>query len=121
MYGKEFKGYKGKDAVNKLYKEKCGHVKNAFFRHDIGMIDLVWGNDDFGLNHIINRRKEQGIDTYSFIQDITDCVEKGSFRKENKRGNFELMHKNKIAVISPRLCGNKTLYLLTAFKTHSKK
>ena len=85
------------------------------------MIDLVWGNKDLGLCHIIKRREEQGLSIDNFLNNIADCVENGKFRKENNRGNFEIMLNNKIAVVAPRLFGNKTLYLLTAFKTHSKK
>ena len=32
FFGEEFKGYKGANAVEKLLKEKRGHVKNAFER-----------------------------------------------------------------------------------------
>ena len=58
FYGEEFKGVKGKAAVDRLMKEKRGHVKGAFTRKDIGDIDLVWGNEGMGLAHIIKRRKE---------------------------------------------------------------
>ncbi len=121
LYGKEFKGYKGQDAVNKLLQEKQGHVKGAFHRNDIGDIDLVWGNDDIGVQHICKRRTEQGIDTESFFSNISDVVEKGSFRKTNNRGNFEIIYNGKIAVVAPDFKGEKLVYLLTAFKTHSKK
>ena len=86
LYGEEFRGYKGQQAVNKLLNEKRGHVKNAFFRHDIGMIDLVWGNNDFGLKHIISRREEQKININKFLSDLTECINNGKFRKLNKKG-----------------------------------
>ena len=121
LLGKEYKGVKGQAAVDKLLKEKQGHVKGAFHRDDMGDIDLVWGNDDCGLQHILKRRGEQGIDTDEFMQNLSEVVEKGNFRKKNARGNFEFMHEGKIAVISPELNGNKITFLLTAFKTHSKK
>ncbi len=53
LLGKEYKGFKGQDAINKLLAEKQGHIKAAFTRSDIGDIDLLWGNDDIGLQHII--------------------------------------------------------------------
>ena len=56
LLGEEFKGYKGQDAVDKLLKEKRGHVKNAFTRPEIGGIDLVWGDENGGLLHTIMRR-----------------------------------------------------------------
>lgn len=121
LLGKEYKGYKGKKAIEKLMSEKNGHIKGAFFREDIGDIDLLWGNENFGLNHIIQRRAEQSIDIETFLQDLDEVIEKGNFRKKNNRGNFEFMLNKKIAVISPELKGNKLTFLLTAFKTHSKK
>lgn len=121
ILGQEYKGVRGQAAVEKLLKEKQGHVKAAFHRDDIGDIDLVWGNDDCGLQHILKRRDEQGIDTGEFMKNLAEVVEKGNFRKKNSRGNFEIIHEGKIAVISPELNGNKLTFLLTAFKTHSKK
>lgn len=53
LLGEEFKGYKGQAAVDKLMREKKGHVKGAFHRDDIGDIDLLWGNDYLGLQHIL--------------------------------------------------------------------
>lgn len=121
VFGDEFKGYKGQAAVDKLLTEKRGHIKGAFHRDDVGEIDLIWGNDFMGLQHIIERRAEQGIDIKSFLNDITQVVQNGNFRKKNSRGNFEFMLNGKIAVIAPEFKGNKVTFLLTAFKTHSKK
>lgn len=121
LYGKEFKGYKGQDAINKILQEKQGHVKGAFHRNDTGPIDILWGNNDLGLQHIVNRRTEQGIDLNSFISEIGECIEKGNFRKINNRGNFEFIYNKKIVVIAPEYHDKKITYLLTAFKTHSKK
>ena len=121
ILGEEFAGYKGQDAVEKLVKEKSGHIKSAFHRDDFGDIDLLWGNESMGLCHIISRREEQGIDVNDFLRDLSEVVEKGRFRKKNQRGNFEFMHGNKIAVIAPEYKGHKMVYLLTAFKTRSKK
>ncbi len=39
---KEFEG-KGKEAVAKLLQERRGQVAGAFYREDLGYIDLVWG------------------------------------------------------------------------------
>ncbi len=91
LLGEEFKGVKGQAAVDKLLKEKRGHVKGAFHRKDIGDIDLLWGNDYVGLLHILKRREEQGINSVEFIKDITNAIEHGKFEKKNKLGNFEFV------------------------------
>ncbi|HEB7555869.1 TPA: hypothetical protein RZH79_001044, partial [Campylobacter coli] len=51
----------GKSALQKLLIEKQGQVAGAFHRKDLGDIDLVWGDGNFGLSHIINRREEDFI------------------------------------------------------------
>ena len=68
LLGEEFKGVKGQAAVDKLLKEKRGHVKGAFHRNDIGDIDLLWGNASTGLEHILERRNQQGIDSNDFVK-----------------------------------------------------
>lgn len=116
LYGEEFKGYKGQAAIDKLMKEQRGHVKGAFHRDDMGDIDLLWGNDYLGLQHIIKHREEQGINAQQFLSDIAEVVEKGVFLKRGNNGTFEFWYQGKSVVISPEYHGNKVTYLLTAFK-----
>lgn len=120
LLGEEFKGYKGQDAIDKLLKEKRGHVKGAFHREDIGDIDLLWGNDYMGLQHIIKQREKQGINATEFVSQLEDIVIKGKFHKKNNRGNFEFLHKGKMVIIAPEYHGNKITYILTAYKTNIK-
>lgn len=47
----------GVGAVNKLLAEKKGQVVGAFYRDDLGDIDLVWGDEKIGLNKIIEKHK----------------------------------------------------------------
>jgi len=121
ILGREYVGYKGQNAIDKLLQEKQGHIKGAFKRDDIGEIDLLWGNDELGLQHIISRREEQGIDVSDFISDIAEVVEKGNFERKNERGRFEFQLGRKIVIISPEIKGNKLTFLLTAYKTRAKK
>ena len=121
LMGKEFTGVKGQEAIDKLLEEQQGHVKGAFYRDDIGEIALVWGDKTFGLEHIIKRRGEQGIDTEQFLSNLAAVIEKGTYRKRNDRGNFEILYKGKMAIVSPELAGKKMTFLLTAYKTHTKK
>lgn len=118
--GEEFKGVKGQAAVEKLLKEKRGHVKGAFHRDDIGDIDLVWGNDYVGLQHIIKQREKQGINATEFLEELSDVVNNGDFYQKSERGNFEFLHKGKMAVIAPEYRRNKITFVLTAYKTRKK-
>ena len=45
----------GQGAVKKLLAEKQGQVAGAFYRQELGDIDLVWGNDEIGLKKIIDK------------------------------------------------------------------
>ncbi|WRA98779.1 DUF3519 domain-containing protein [Helicobacter pylori] len=56
----EFKG-DGLGAINKLLETKKGFVAGAFYKEGLGDIDLVWGDKDYGLEHILKRRIESYI------------------------------------------------------------
>ena len=57
IFGENYAEFKGKrqEAVNHLLKTKSGQVQGAFYRQDLGDIDLVWGNDEIGLKKIISK------------------------------------------------------------------
>ena len=60
---KQFKS-KPKEAIKHLLKVKKGDCLNAFYRDDIGFIDLVWGSNDinnkgFGLKHIYEKHGKE--------------------------------------------------------------
>ncbi len=118
VLGEEYKGYKGQEAIDKLMKEKRGHVKGAFTRKDIGDIDLIWGNENMGLCHIIKRRKEENsnMDIDKFLSNLTEVIEQGRFLKINDKARFEFGYNKKIVVIEPKDVNGKTTFLLTAFK-----
>lgn len=90
FFGEEFKGLRGADAVEKLLKEKRGHIKNAFIRPEIGGIDLVWGNEKGGLMHLIQKRdrlfaKGKGnISGINMARKIPEIMEKGKFNQDTK-------------------------------------
>ena len=96
FFGEEFKGYKGADAIEKLLKEKKGHIKNAFYHKEFGYITLVWGNENCGLKHAIKRRDEDkvnGINDISGLEmarKIPDIIKYGEKVKDKQgRDNIE--------------------------------
>ncbi len=121
LLGERFVDVKGQAAIEKLLKEKRGHVKGAFHREDIGDIDLLWGNDALGLQHIIKQRENQGINIEEFLSDISEVIEEGEFFQKNERGNFEFLHNGKMAIIAPEFHGNRLTFVLTAYKTRKKR
>lgn len=125
LMGEEFKGVKGQAAIEKLMAEKRGHVKAAFQRDDIGDIDLLWGNDSLGLQHIIKHREaEKAGHAEEVLTYLANAIEKSEFKKKNDRGNFEFAYseagyKFKV-VIAPEYHGKRITYLLTAFRRDKK-
>lgn len=123
LMGKEYKGYTGQKAIDKLLQEKNGHIKNAFTREDIGGISVLWGDDKAGLKHIITQRTKQGFTQEKldkFFSELGNVIETGALGK-NDRGTFELSKDGKVAVVSPELHENNFTFLLTAFKRRTKK
>ena len=57
----QFKG-KVKAAFDFLMKHKSGDLLGVFHRDEVGDIDLVWGNENGGLSHIITKHVGEGKD-----------------------------------------------------------
>lgn len=127
LYGEEFTGYKGQAAVDKLLKEKRGHVKAAFHREDMGDIDLLWGNDRLGLQHIILQRSKENKEGHvdEVISELAETIESGECRGKNDRGNFEFVRKNNdlvyFVIIAPEYHNYKMTYVITAYRRGKKK
>ena len=115
LLGKEHTGVKGIAAIEKLLQERSGHVKNAFKRKEIGYIDLIWGDGEVGLQHIIERRNEQGFDGESFLYEIPNVIRQGNIRKQPS-GAFAIEYGGVKAIVAPSLRGSNIQFLLTAFE-----
>ncbi|GAA8951707.1 hypothetical protein HpEKB32_15290 [Helicobacter pylori] len=85
---------KPKEALEKLLQEKNGQVAGAAFRDDLGGIDFVWGNKDYGLEHILKKREKQytrlGLNaeqikerTDELLKSIPEVIEKGVLFKDD--------------------------------------
>ncbi|EMH71246.1 hypothetical protein HMPREF1452_00354, partial [Helicobacter pylori HP260Bi] len=90
----EFKG-DGLGAINKLLETKKGFVAGAFYKEGLGDIDLVWGNKDYGLEHILKRRIESYIKkglkpkfaeqrALSLARMIPEAIEKGKVGRDSQ-------------------------------------
>ena len=77
---------KAKEAAQFLRQHKNSYLKGVFHRDDIGDIDLVWGNDKAGLQHIIRRHIEEQTDFDSIneaIEAINNTIQNGRIVSEN--------------------------------------
>ncbi|WQX90528.1 DUF3519 domain-containing protein [Helicobacter pylori] len=94
---------KPKEALEKLLQEKNGQVAGAAYRDDLGGIDFVWGNKDYGLEHILKRREDQAIGkglneteakeyALNVVKSIPEIIEKGVKVDNNGRIAIEYQH-----------------------------
>ncbi|VEG60284.1 Uncharacterised protein [Campylobacter jejuni subsp. doylei] len=116
--------YDGKGALQKLLIEKQGQVAGAFHRKDLGDIDLVWGDGNFGLSHIINRREEdfikQGLNkieaknkALNFIKEIENIINNGNVKKGNNRAFIDI--KNSRVMVALDYKGKDKKWIITAY------
>ncbi|MGL2776203.1 DUF3519 domain-containing protein, partial [Helicobacter pylori] len=98
----EFKN-DGLGAINKLLETKKGFVAGAFYKEGLGDIDLVWGNKDYGLEHILKRREKQAKNkglseqqakeyALNIAKTIPEVIEKGV--KVDNNGRMAIEYKN---------------------------
>ncbi|EAK0457308.1 hypothetical protein YZ50_00770 [Campylobacter upsaliensis] len=124
-FGVNFEGFKGKEAVDKLLSEKRGQVKGAFYKEGLGEIDLVWGDENFGLRHILERRKEdfikQGLDenealerALEFVKKIPQIIEQGEVKVGVNRAFVDT--KDDRALIALDYKGKDKKWVITAYK-----
>ncbi len=94
---------KPKEALEKLLQEKNGQVAGTTFRDDLGGIDFVWGNKDYGLEHILKRREDQAIAkglneqqakeyALNVVKSIPEIIEKGV--KVDNNGRIAIEYQN---------------------------
>ncbi len=123
---------KPKEALEKLLQEKNGQVAGAAFRDDLGGIDFVWGNKDYGLAHILQKREKQytklGLNaeqikerTNELLKEIPNILQKG-FKEEDRPG-YAVITLNNSKVILSKFKGDNELknhYMITSFEVDDK-
>ena len=107
----------GKGAIDKLLTERGGQVAGAFYRKELGDIDLVWGNENFGLAHILKRRSEQWGEekAIKFLSHLDENIKNGDISQaQNKRVAIKT---NKTTIILDNMGENK--FVLSAYRDRS--
>ena len=106
-------------AASFLNNLKSGYLRGVFYRDDIGNIDMVWGNEKAGLQHIINKHIEEADDFNSVeeaMQVINDTINNGTISQQGT--NISLDYNGYRVSIAQSKEGN---WVLTAFdKTRSR-
>ena len=73
----------GKGAIDKLLTERDGQVAGAFYRKELGDIDLVWGNEQIGLNKILAKHKADFDDFGGVANGLKKIIDDGKLISEN--------------------------------------
>ncbi|WQZ32084.1 DUF3519 domain-containing protein [Helicobacter pylori] len=123
----EFKG-DGLGAINKLLETKKGFVAGAFHKEGLGDIDLVWGNKDYGLEHILKRRIESYIKkglkpefaeqrALNLIRLIPEAIEKGKVGRDIQ-GRLKIETKDILVALRDNWKGEplKRRWVITGFE-----
>lgn len=117
--GKEYKGYIGIDAINKLLETGEGHIFDAFERDYFGKISLIWGNEfKGGLSHIVKRRirKMSYEELEKFLRMIPDIIKTGRIKYNKKTKRYEFIKNKKILVVDILTEDSGIKFLLTGFR-----
>ncbi|MBM0625252.1 DUF3519 domain-containing protein, partial [Helicobacter pylori] len=102
------------------------------YKEGLGDIDLVWGNKDYGLEHILKRRekqaKNQGLNeqqakerTNELLKEIPTIIQKG-LKEEDKPG-YAVIILNHSKVVLSKFKGDNELknhYMITSFEVDEK-
>ncbi|ENM9336867.1 hypothetical protein AB8528_001746, partial [Campylobacter upsaliensis] len=117
-FGVNFEGFKGKEAIEKLLEEQRGQVKGAFYKEGLGEIDLVWGDENFGLRHILEQRTKQWGEekALKFISHLNENIEKGQI-VEVQKGRAAI----KTDLTTIILDKKENNFVLTAFRDRNNK
>ncbi len=115
-------------AINKLLETKKGFVAGAFYKEGLGDIDLVWGNKDYGLGHILKRRIESYIKkglkpefaeqrALSLIRMIPEAIEKGKVGRD-AQGRLKIETKDILVALRDNWQGEplKSRWVITGFE-----
>jgi len=102
-----------KGAIEFLTEKKSGVAKAALFHHDVGYIDLAWGNERYGLEHILLKYPEEANDLQELLDEM-NVIE----RSDNRIVLESDTHR---AVVSKMKGDTPTPeWLLTAYKKKEK-
>lgn len=116
----------GANAIAKVLRERQGQVAGAFYKEELGDIDLVWGDSHFGLQHILERRTQDFIKeglseaeakakAREFVESIPQIIENGKIEIIDKRAF--IYYDDKKGVIALDYKGDDSRkWLLTAYK-----
>ena len=97
--------HKPHEAIKHLLHTKSGQVQGAFYRDELGDIDLVWGNEKIGLQKIVDKHLKdftdfKGNNPYEKMSNaINEIIENGKLLTENGVNTLYLQKDNKTFLV----------------------
>ncbi|EMI4816308.1 hypothetical protein V6N98_001773, partial [Campylobacter upsaliensis] len=93
--------------------------KGAFYKEGLGEIDLVWGDENFGLKHILEQRAKQWGEekALKFISHLSENIEKGQI-VELEKGRVGIKTDLTTIILDKKENNN---FVLTAFRDRNNK
>lgn len=123
FYGEEIKGknLKGRRALFKMLEERKGFIRGAFHRDDIGDIDLVWGDSEARLEHIIQRRMDKGQNLKRVLMNLSTAIQNGRLERAGERnGSVAIRYGKQRVCLSTRKKGRDISFVITAYELDAK-
>lgn len=96
----------------RLKEEGTGELPGAINHPEIGPIDLVWGNDNYGLSKIVAKHPEVADDLPAIVEHLP-VVERPD---RTGNGKFVLEDENHRAIVAPDWEDDPKRWLVTAFE-----
>lgn len=118
VFGNIYNQFKGKvkEAFNFLMHHKSGDLLGVFHRDDVGDIDLVWGDENMGLAHILGKHVGEGKDFETpddAIAMIEHVINSGRIFQDNEN-RYTLMLDGVGVGIRKSFDGEKKNWVVTA-------
>ncbi|MDY2822685.1 MAG: PBECR2 nuclease fold domain-containing protein, partial [Helicobacter sp.] len=110
----------GLGAIQKLLTERQGQVSGAFYRQELGDIDLVWGDSNFGLKHILDKH---GSEFKDIAKELDEIIQNGEVVKRQGRDEaYNIEYKGfKVGINKGFNKQGENKWVVTAFNDNIEK
>lgn len=125
VFGNIYNQFKGKvkEAFNFLMHHKSGDLLGVFHRDDVGDIDLVWGDENMGLAHILGKHVGEGKDFETpddAVNMIENVINNGSIMQETPNRYVVTLDGFRVG-IRKEFDGEKKNWIVTAIDYNRSK
>ncbi|MDY3114155.1 MAG: PBECR2 nuclease fold domain-containing protein [Helicobacter sp.] len=97
-----------------------GQVAGAFYKEELGDIDVVWGDSSFGLKHILEKH---GGEFKDIAKDLSEAIEKGEIKTDNNVKTIIYKNENqniRIGLSKGFKGKGENQWIITAYKVESQ-